>query len=453
MIDTDSFKVNIGIELQASECLLFFESLENNGLLHQTDKVVYYVVQAGPDIHPHIELYGDRMSNKQLKSQFNSFIKHYKGSTFRFEDLTETSEKKSYPILLDEEAITDAEFILTYLKFENTSISEIFKYTIKKLLDAYEQIERILKSRPVRLVCDLYVQKRSFREKKCQTAPFDRGNKWYHYESETYDKAPFHLLTLNEQIPDSFMTQVTLGIPYSKIVDVLEHFCILFSSRLNPSSSNYKMEHLDLILNTKRQFIMIYGKDNLQIYHKVYTMLILIRYIYKSRKRLKEYPFFIRHHISSLLKILSQQEFKLLINWMQGLYDFSEYYMLFLRRAYEKVPLQEYYQLLKSEQHPFTEDDLNRECKNLANFEDTILEGSIFPIKALTESNDKIILVEVRYINYLLCSYLDPPDERFLTKSDLNYILDKLEGRIVAKRTRDDSSSPSRPSSRRRKTK
>lgn len=454
----DTFKVNIGIELQAPACLMFFETPERT--LYHTESLVYYAIQYDPEKCPLIELYGDRMSDKELLHKFEDFLRHYQGSEFRFEESMHgsSSEKKSYSIKLDENAMTDAEFILTYMKFENTRISSILPYIVNKLIDAFRQVKRILKTEKSRRITDLFFQKPPFREKKCVTEPFDRGNNWYHFESDIYNVqgAPFHLLTLDKTVPDSFMTQVTLGIPYSRIIDVLEYFCILFTTRLRPSSPNYKMKYLDMILNMKRSFITILGRETMETHPKVYTMLILVFYMFASKRSIKEYPFFIRHHFSSILKILSNEEFDLLYTWIQlegWPINISWTDLDILTRAYSKKPLQYYRQLLNSKENNFSKQDLKRQVHIIENMQECACEGSIFPVRTMNHSDDKIILVEVRYIDYLLASYLDPPNEyKYLNEQDLLYIYSKLVGAEKSiKRTRNESPSRSpRRSSRRR---
>jgi len=131
-------------------------------------------------------------------------------------------------------------------------------------------------------------------------------------------------------------------------------------------------------------------------------MYILIKYIRSTKIKRRRFPFFIRHHISSLIKLLNESEYLLLLSWIDNESDFN-----FLEKTYKMTP----YQSIDE-----NDEQYQKKVLQIKQFQENT-DNTIF--KILNKSNI-IILVEFRYISHLLNYYIDPSNHYLSSISLLN---------------------------------
>jgi hypothetical protein len=422
----DLIKLSFGCELQCPNSMFFFEKKEMDPITGKEQTIIYQPSELvdyhiGENNYPEVSIYGDGMSDADLRKQIRNFIKRneLEGTSFRFE------HKKSYNIIIDEYSINDLEFTFTYNKCQVIPISKLFIFIVNKLKEVYTKINDILEQGEVHKISNFFIKKPRFREYKSTIAPFYKGMTWYHFESIPYapqDK-PFHLITRDSPNPNRFFIQITLGIPYSKVLNVLELFCVKFLENVKEDPECYNMAYCRFFLNIKDEFIDKFGESEMIENKNVYIMFVLIKYIRHSRHDRKSYPFFIRHHITSLLKILSETEFIILQGYINELMTYDD--LEFVVNAYSNMETkEELNKMLKEDNLSEQEKEYVITMRRKLNVTEDTIFGSIYHFYD-NQERDKLVLVEFRWFHYLLSTFLS--DEFYMNIDDLTRILPHIK--------------------------
>lgn len=447
-----SFLVNCGLEIQTPE--LNIGILKNNELFCPSEYFSYFL-----DSSKLFSVYADADTDLS-DAQKTGLIKKFKSSgeiRLVFESPTDTISTsvltKRNPC---NQLFNDAEFILTDLDKESITENELGLYLARNCLkgarkvsgflnnntDAY-RLAGVSSSSPKKTpTMKRSLRSASFVEKDWIFSKLFKVKKNYaqsitgfrHIVGTTQPLGLENLVFFSkedyEPIAGHFYFQATLGLPLDKVWPMMVALSKIvakmnFLPRDDLQDINYILE-----LNSTYQ-----KQKDLQIEDPfLFSFAPLIHYWIYSNDDRKKHGFFIRHFMTHLLRVLTEDQLAKLktidsrVRQNQQLIDTLWKEPFFPIRANPGQEMQV------------------RERRIIIKELENILFGSVFPLQI--QGKDTFVLVEIRYLNYILNYFLNPRARRsvLLSVDDLERIVRKLEHKTTR-------SSPTPPrTTKRRKT-
>lgn len=395
--------LSFGIELQSDNAILLFTN-ENNYLYH-SDKLIKIKLNKKPELLA----YGDTMVDKELLKDFeqlrsNLIMRYNKSDEYNEIDMNEFFEN-------------DCEFNITYPDLFAVN-GDVLNFVLQKIIQSLSHLDLYLsnfESIPIKKFQYKSQRGRLLEIKHIPSFVISKDNTWNDLilNLKHFDRF-FHILSRNQTYPQNFNIQITLGIQFNHLVDTIELFLNEYE-KIPKSKKTIKDYQNNLIwfylkedLRVRMQYLYGYNEKDfenkiLKKQKKLYTIYLIFRYIIKTRNNRKLYPFLIRHHTSSILKLLTLNEMETFLNWLEDKKEIT-----LAKRAYYIKNVQD---IKEMKDASLRKNLLN----NLLDFEKNEF-NAIFPI---LNKSKLIFLVEFRYIHQIL-NYLIDPKRQLMDYISLN---------------------------------
>jgi hypothetical protein len=191
-----------------------------------------------------------------------------------------------------------------------------------------------------------------------------------------------------------FYVQITMGV---RINDILSFLHVMIDEFKKIKNANAKEKiYCDIIPEIELDLSQRIG-DSVMRNIKLCTIYVLFIYIRKTRDNRKKYPFFIRHNTSSLLKLLTEHEFSILLSWIHSETDKNFAMQSRIRESRQDI-WKKYFGSQRS--NKFNE---------LKEFQ----QNKYSSCYSILNQSKMIVLIECRYFNQILNYHINPSRNLF----------------------------------------
>lgn len=388
--------MSFGIELQAPSSIILFSHK------NEDDDTVLYFPSTFRKIkisdNPKLEFYGDAITDPDLHLDMRKLHKTYPYNQY---DVQLSYNDKSYSILDTQNDLSnDLEIVITYPNLYK--VTDITSFLLNKVMESYKRVDDIFNRGHIKQIDSFnYNQMNGRKFKKIPIESFSKFQ-WYDLIIPTpVKKEPVHILTKGNKRPTHFYVQITVGVKFDHLLDTFEYFKNEYK-KIPIDKRNYSEDqYIDLIDRIKNELIER-KSESVMKKKKIFTIYVLFIYICKTRSKPKKYPFLIRHHLTSIIKLLTDSEFKIFLSWLgyQQQFEATELRNIRHYQAFDRFGPTRSKDL----------DDLYKAegCDGISSMY-SLLKGKL------------IFLIEFRYYNNILNNYLGR-DNHLLSYDDLRHI-------------------------------
>jgi hypothetical protein len=387
--------MSFGIELQASSSIMLYSEIDHD------ETILYfpnYFRKIKISDNPRIDFYGDATTDRTLYKDMLKLHEQYPHDKY---DVQILYEDKSY-CLLDtrDKTVNDLEINITYPNLYN--VNDITHFLLNKVMDSFKRVDDLLNRGHLKTIDSFnynQIDGRKFKE-----IPIKSLSKfqWHDLIIPTpIEKDPIHILSKGRERPEYFYVQITVGVMFDHLLDTFDYF----KNEYNKIPIDYRKSredyYMDIIDDIKAE--LIYKKsDSVLKNKKLFTIYVLYKYIISTRNNPKKYPFIIRHHLTSIVQLLTNSEFNYFLTWLS---IFEQDEIRDLRNTKHYQAIDRFHTERKSE------------IEFLYDIEKCQGKSALYPLL-----NQKLIfLIEVRYYNNILNNYLGQ-NNQLLSYQDLKNI-------------------------------
>lgn len=390
--------MSFGIELQAQSSIILFSHK------NEYDDTVLYFPSTFRKIkisdNPKLEFYGDAITDYDLHKDMKKLHKTYPYDTYDVQ-VSYKDKDKSYCVLdTKNELFNDLEIVITYPNLYN--VTDMTSFLLHKVMESYKRVDDIFNRGHIKEIDSFNYNKINGRYfKKIPIESFSKFQ-WYDLIIPTpVEEEPVHILTKGNQIPTHFYVQITVGVKFDHLLDTFEYFKNEYKKIPIDKRNYFEDKYIDLIDRIKNELIER-KSESVMKKKKIFTIYVLFIYICKTRSKPKKYPFLIRHHLTSIIKLLTDSEFKIFLSWLgyQQQFEATELRNIRHYQAFDRFGPTRSKDL----------DDLYKAegCDGISSMY-SLLKGKL------------IFLIEFRYYNNILNNYLGR-DNHLLSYDDLKHI-------------------------------
>jgi hypothetical protein len=296
-------RISIGMEFQTADANFLLSGRQENG--HDT---VYYirhrksfpVIPADKNCQCVVNATGDACTNESIKHFDARHLKQGKEVRLDLDGL----DKEIY-LMIDEDTemiFNDAEFDVLFPEPQEWGMDRIS--ILNGIIESIKKGAGILQ----KTLRTATTQTR-FSSIHLDDTPLD--NKKFPYKQIfLFKDSPYSMMTTKLQPLSalSYFTQITLGIPFYHVLDVLR----ILATELERTRSLHEedRQQLRIFLDAEKDVTKCVEKNDAT----VYTMAVILVYWIRTRANRKASPFIFRHYMTSLLRqILSPDEKQRLI--------------------------------------------------------------------------------------------------------------------------------------------